>query len=239
MYWLFLAIFVFVIMIPDIIREGRFGMSQERVEELLIFILGMIGFLFFILKEHQLEAQRKEKLREQRRLQQTSKDLVDSYSYIGEVNRKMDMLMQIGSDLSESGNSNKTKEREVFHSIIDAAIFLLRGKGASLIFYDVVTKKILKEICSDEKCQLIQKKEEFFTMGENIYIKNIDDYIIFSSNRNTHGVRSYLVVKGFDEFQGQDNNNQEILKYLTIQALFMHSNFIGAMKSKAESAGEK
>lgn len=235
MYWLFLIIFIFVIMIPDVIREEAFGLSQERIEELLIFILGMIGFLFFILKEHQLEAQRKEKLREQRRLQQTSKDLVDSYSYIGEVNRKMDMLMQIGSDLSESGDISKNKEQEMFHSVIDAAIFLLRGKGASLIFYNVVTKRIIREICSDEDCQVIQKKEEFFTMGENIYIKVVNDYMIFSSNRSTHGVRSYLIVKGFDEFQGQDNNNQEIIKYLTIQALFMYSNFSGAIKNKSET----
>jgi hypothetical protein len=232
MYWLFLVIFIITIMTPDIVRGGMFGIQEERIEEFLIFILGMIGFLFFIIKEHQLEAQKKEKLKEQRRLQQTSKDLVDSYSYIGEINRKMDMLMQIGSDLSSGESMNKRRESEIFRSIIDAAIFLLRGKASSLIFYDVEVKRVVKEICSDKKCQLIQKNEEFFNMGENIYIKTIEDFMVFSSNRTTHDIRSYLVVKGFDEFQGQDNNNQEILKYLAVQALFIYSNFIGAEKKQ-------
>ncbi|HCU71133.1 MAG TPA: hypothetical protein DIC35_05295 [Candidatus Moranbacteria bacterium] len=232
MYWLFLAIFILVIMIPDIIRQGMFGMPQERVEEFFIFLLGMAGFLFFILKEHQLEIQRIEKIKEQRRLQQTSKDLVDSYSYIGEVNRKMDMLMRIGSDLSEGANMRNKKKSEVFDSIIEAALFLLKGEGASLIFYNVDQKRVVNEICSDRKCRLIKKKSDFFNMGENIYVKTIDNFMVFSSNRSIHGIRSYLVVKNFDEFQGQDNNNQEILKYLTVQALFLYSNFIDIIKGK-------
>ncbi len=226
MYWLFLVIFVVTIMIPDVVRNGAFGLPEERIEEFLIFVMGMTGFLFFILKEHQLEVQRKEKLREQRRLQQTSKDLVDSYSYIGEVNRKMDMLMQIGSNLSESA----VDKREIFDNILEAATFLLKGTAASIIFYNVKTEKIVKEICSDKKCQLIKKGRDFLAMEKNIYIKTAGEFIIFSSKQTTGDIRSYLVVKGFDEFQGQDNNNQEIIKYLTAQALFVYSNLLMNVK---------
>lgn len=233
MYWFYLVIFIVAVLVPDIVRQDFLGMPQERIEELLIFILGMIGILIFILKEHQFEAQRREKFKEQRKLQQTSKDLVDSYSYIGEINRKMDMLMQIGSNLSNSDRMDEKKEKEIFNSIIDAAIFLLKGKGASLVFYNVKNEKIAREICSDKKCRLAQKSKDFFAMGENIYVKSIDDFIIFSSNRNTQDIRSYLIVRGFSAHQGQDNNNQEILKYLTVQALFIYSNFVGAIKTQS------
>ncbi|MDP1620133.1 MAG: hypothetical protein Q8M12_04000, partial [bacterium] len=86
MYWLYLIIFIIAVMIPDIFREDYFGIPHEQIEELAIFILGLLGFLFFILKEHQLVVQEKEKKREQRRLQQTARDLIESYSYIGEIN---------------------------------------------------------------------------------------------------------------------------------------------------------
>ncbi|MFA5994379.1 MAG: hypothetical protein WC823_05465 [Parcubacteria group bacterium] len=205
-------------------------MPEERIEEFLIFVMGITSFLFFILKEHQLEAQSKEKLKEQRRLQQTAKDLVDSYSYIGEVNRKMDMLMKIGANLSESVSLNKKKECKVFDNILDTTIFLLKGQSASLVFYNVKTKRIIKEICSDKKCQLIKKNKDFFTLEKDIYIKVIEDYIIFSSNRSTQDVRSYLVVRGFDEFQSQDNNNQDIIKYLVMQALFVYFNLMTTIK---------
>jgi hypothetical protein len=125
------------------------------------------------------------------------------------------------------------KKSDVFNSIIEAAGFLLRGEGASLIFYNVDEKRIVSEICSDKKCKLIKKKGEFFNMGENIYVKTIDNLMVFSSNRSIHGIRSYLMIKDFDEFQGQDNNNQEILKYLTVQALFLYSNFIDVAKDDA------
>jgi len=44
----------------------------------------------------------------------------------------------------------------------------------------------------------------------------------------------YLVVKSFDEFQSRDNNNQEILKYLASQALFLYSYLA---KSSADNKG--
>jgi hypothetical protein len=225
-------IFIIAIVIPDIIRESYFGLPQERIEELLIFILGITGFLSFIIKEHQLEVQKAEKLKEQKRLQRTAKELVDSYSYIGEVNRKMDMLMQVGANLSESGSFNRKKECEILRSIIDAAIFLLRGKCATLIFYETASQKVVEQFCSDEKCKLSQRNSDFFRMDDNVYLKTMDDYLIFVSKIDMKGIKSYLAIKNFDEFQAQDNNNQEIIKYLATQALFVYANLLRMMRNK-------
>jgi hypothetical protein len=46
------------------------------------------------------------------------------------------------------------------------------------------------------------------------------------------GIKSYLAIKNFDEFQAQDNNNQEIIKYLATQALFVYANLLRMMRNK-------
>jgi len=224
MYWLFLIIFIVAVMVPDIIHVDIFGLPHEKIDELAIFLLGMFGFLFFILKEHQLAVQQKDKEREQRRLQQTAKDLVESYSYIGEINRKMDILMQIGIGLSERPNLNKAKESEIYKSILDSANFLLKANCSTLRFVNIKTSRTIKEVSSDEKC-VIFKNADLLKMGDNVHIKHFKDaeVIVVCSHRIINDIRTYLIINFFDEAQGKDNNNQEILKYLVSQALFLYS----------------
>lgn len=224
MYWLYLIIFIVAVMIPDIIHsKDRFGLPHERIEELAIFLLGMLGFLAFIFKERQLKIQQREREKGQQKLQQTAKDLIESYNYIGEINRKMDMLMQIGIGLSERTGLSKKREKEIYQSIIEAAAFLLKGKCATIIFFNTKTNRIIKDCCLDEKCNNLDRNEGFFAMEENVTIKFVQDFVVFRSNKTINDTRVYLVVKSFDEFQSRDNNNQEILKYLASQALFLYS----------------
>lgn len=223
MYWLYLVIFIMAVIIPDIFRKDFMGMPHERIDELMIFLLGGIGFLLFIFKEHQLTAQKKEKEREQRRLQQTATDLVESYTYIGEINRKMDLLMQIGIGLSNRTNLTEKHEKEVYKSIIESAKSLLKAECATLAFFNLKTKKVVEQINYDDKCGSLEQNTDIFTMEENVFVRQNGDFMIFCSNKTIDDIKSYLIVKTSDEFQGRDNNNQEILKYLTEQALILHA----------------
>jgi len=222
MYWFYLLIFIIAVLIPDIIRTDIFGVPQERFEEFAIFVLGIIGFLFFILKEHQLDVQRKEKEREQRRLQQTAKDLVESYSYIGEINRKMDILMQIGIGLSERPSLNKTREAEIYKSILESANFLLKAECTSLRFVNTKAIRTIKEVSLNDKCNSF-KNDDLLKMGEHVHIKHFKDIMVVSSHRSINDIKTYLIISSFEASQGMDNNNQEILKYLVSQALYLYS----------------
>lgn len=222
MYWFYLIAFIIAVLVPDIIRSDLFGIPRNQAQELALFLLGMLSFLFFILKEHQLAIQKKEKEKEQRRLQQTAKDLVESYSYIGEINRKMDMLMRIGLGLSDRPAINRSKEKAIYQSIIDASNFLLKAECSTLRFVNVRTKHTVKEVNADKACRNYSNSD-LLKIGENIHIKNFKDHIIVSSHKAIDNIKGYLIIDKFDESQGKDNNNQEILKYLVAQALFLYS----------------
>jgi len=223
MYWLYLIIFTVAVMIPDIFKNDALGLHHEQVQEIAIFLLGMIGFLFFMVKDHQLSIHHREKEREQRRLQQTAKDLVESYSYIGEINRKIDMLMQIGMGLSERSTLNKQQERDIYQSIIDSSTSLLKAKCATIRFVRIDTGKIVKDVVFDENCRALKEVINFFEMEENIFIKTIDEFIVFRSQKIINGIQSYIIIKSPDKFLSENNNNQDIIKYLVSQSLFLHS----------------
>lgn len=220
MYWLYLVIFILAVLVPDVVRTDFYFLTETRLEELLIFLLGMAGFLIFIFKERQLFIQKEEKVKSQKRLKQTAKDLVDSYSYIGEVNRKMDILMQVGLGLSDRSEINKKKEKEIYHTIIDAANSLMKAECSHLRFVDIKNRRTKKEINTGDSCNKI-KNSELAEMGDNVNIKKKNDYLMASSFKQIDNVKGFLIVEGYNDLEAENANNQEILKFLATQALFL------------------
>lgn len=223
MYWIYLALFILAVLVPDLLEGKAFlFLSENRVEELAIFILGMAGFLIFIFKEHQLSLREDESVKDKRRLSRATKDLVDSYSYIGEVNRKMDIIMQIGLGLADKSELSKAKEKEIYNSIIAAAGSLMRSKKACLRFVDTKTNKTHLDFLNEEGCRSV-KNHDLTDMADNVNIKKINGHIIASSLKKINSVKCYLIIEGYNELEASNANNQEMLKFLASQGLFLHA----------------
>lgn len=222
MYWIFLILFIIAVLIPDIIRGPIYFLAEERAEEVAIFFMGVIGFLVFMRNEYKLSLQKKEKEKEEKRMKQTVKDLVESYSYIGEVNRKMDILMSIALGLSDRSVLNKNREKEIYESIVSAGNFLLKADCSYLRFVDQRNSKNLKEVKLDKRKNPV-KNEELTGMGENINVKKCGECIAISSPQKINNIKSYLIICGYDEEEVANPKNMEILKVFASQALFLYS----------------
>lgn len=222
MYWIFFAFFIVGVLVPDIIRTDVGFFSEERAEELVIFSLGAIGFTIFLFKEKQLFFEKKKAEENEAKLSRTGKDLLKSYSYIGEVNRKMDMLMALALGLYKSSKISKREEKDFYLSISEASRLLMKGKDCSLIFIDSPQKKIVKTIFLKKNEKLI-KTEELAELGGDINVRKEKDFVVISSPNKMNEVRSYLVISGYDKEEVANPKNMEILKVLASQGLFLYS----------------
>lgn len=133
MYWIYLVIFIAMVLTPEVITRGIFFLNQESLETVTIFLLGSTGFLLYLWKEKQAREHLLDKLRIQREATKISRDLMDSYSYIGEINRKLDILKNIALGLPETSTFTPEQRQELYNSIIEAVsvlgkcdIFILR-----------------------------------------------------------------------------------------------------------------
>lgn len=226
MYWTYLALFILAIFVPDLVKGGQYPFPHERLEEFLIFSLGIIGFLIFIFKEHQIAIKESEGVKISNKLSLVNKELEASYTYIGEVNRKLDILMQVGLGLIHRGRRTKTKEREAYDSILSSAVSLLKAKNAVLRFVNIETNKTQKEMVYLDTCRVV-KNEEFLGMGENVNIKKGNGYIIASSSKDINNIKCYLITESCDDCISDSDaslgNNDEILKFLASHALFLYA----------------
>lgn len=234
MYWIFFIILIIATLVPDIVRQGYFLLSEERMEELMIFFLGSFSFLIFIFKERQLEKERREKEIKSKRLDQTGKDLAESYNYIGEVNRKMDILLNIALGFSNGSNINKKEVKDVFDSVVKAASFIIKADLASLRFVNTKNGKTQQNIIMNEK-NISIKNKELTEMKGDINIKKEDDMLIVASLNQVRGVRGYLILKKYDEKEESNAKNTEILKVLVSQALFLYSLVNREVEKKADN----
>lgn len=222
MYWVYLALFIVAVLVPDLVQKDFSFLSETRIEELLIFLLGMAGFLIFILKEHQLSIREEEGARNEKRLFRATKDLAESYGYIGEVNRKMEILMQIGLGLADKSELTKAKEKEIYSAVINSANALMKARCSCLRFIDLKARKTKKEVIISENCRLV-KNEELAKMGGKVNIKKTKDYLVVASPKEIKNIRCYLIVEQYSADEVDNANNQEILKFLASQSLSLYA----------------
>jgi len=213
MYW----IYFIVVTVPEVINgNGSFLFEDDR-ESLLIFFVGAIGLFIYLWKENQLQFYVREKTRIQKETFRVSRDLADSYSYIAEINRKMDILKNIALGLPETSAVTPERMEELYADILEALALLGKTKSFFLCIVDVRIGKILKMLdmrgqnCPDIDFSALAKR------GENVIREG--DYIIVRSPRRTRGCLAFILFRkknGIIE-------DAEIFKALASQALFLYS----------------
>jgi len=220
MYWIFLALFIVAVLVPDIVRNNYGILTETRIEEFFIFTIGIISFFIFLRHEEIISFHKKEKEKDQKKINQAVKDLVESYSYIGEVNRKMDILMNIALGLTDKSILDKEREQEIYESIISASNFLMKADKTSLIIVDMETRSVKKQLDTEKKRIILDKK---LLESEDVLVRKHKDSLVISSSQTINKLKSYLIIKDFDEDEEKNPKNLEILKLFISQALFLYS----------------
>ncbi|MFA9262108.1 MAG: hypothetical protein ACEQSB_01990 [Undibacterium sp.] len=146
MYWIYLALFLCMIITPEFIREGVLFFNEDDFESLLIFCFGILGLLLYLGKESAFLRAVREKLSLQQETNQIRKDLSQSYSYIGEMNRRIDIVKNMVVSLPQSKATIFEKHgRELYDPIIDATALLAQSDCVGLYFVNAEDGSMIEE----------------------------------------------------------------------------------------------
>lgn len=132
----YLALFVLAVLSPSIHTRPFFGFSETQLEELTIFVFGLAGLLTFALYERLME--KREKEREEARLdfQRAQQELIESYAYIGSINRKIELLKRLANDTSTT-LMDDASPKDLYQALIVNACSALGAEAALLRFVDI------------------------------------------------------------------------------------------------------
>lgn len=219
MYWIYLLIFIIAVLIPEIIARSFGPIGEERAEELSIFIIGVISFIVIYLREKQLFSSRKEKAEYQREASRIFKDLKDSYSYIGEINRKLEILKNIALGLPENSSLTPDSEKEIYDSIMEAVKMLVKTNNFSIRFINSISNEIEREI-KGQRSFKVNINKNLLGEIENNCVVEAENYLLICSPRKIDNISAWIIIA---RKKSQLMENIEILKALASQALFLYA----------------
>jgi hypothetical protein len=134
----------------------------------------------------------------------------------------MDLLMNITLGLSDKSILSKSKENDIYKSIVEAANSLMKGNFAALRLIDEATGKIKKEIKEDEN-EVPLKNSEIAAMKEDVAIISEKNCMAICSSQRINQIKGCLIICGYDRETESDPKNIEIVKVFASQALFLYS----------------
>lgn len=213
MYFVYLFIFACVILMPELINAGTWFLSEDDVESLLIFALGTLGLMLYVSKEKAFFKVREEKVTLQKKTNIISKDLSESYSYIGEMNRKLDVIKEVIYELPKKITGQNKKQIDRYKPILDAAkIFARTEKGALCIvsikdkvFIDSIGINSFREFTAPS---LLATKKGFWVEERHIIVR---------SPQSAEGMYAFIILVK----EANHTEDMELLQLLASQALLL------------------
>lgn len=147
MYWIYVALFLMAVAAPEVIRDRFFGIPEEEAETLFIFAFGAVGFFLTFAKEKSLLSHIREKVLLQREKSDISKDLSESYSYIGTANRKLDLVSGLVASFPEAADRfGKGERKAVYEDFSRTVRSFCRTEAFVLRVIDDGRKEVVKEV---------------------------------------------------------------------------------------------
>ncbi|KKQ52518.1 MAG: hypothetical protein US70_C0008G0005 [Parcubacteria group bacterium GW2011_GWD2_38_11] len=216
MYWIYLIIFTLIVFVPTFVRSGFYIFNMTQAQEFVILFLGSLAFSIFLLMEKKMKKNLAEKSIIQGQANRMAKDLRHSYSYIGEINRKLDILENIALGYPESSKLSHKNESELYDSIMSAIRLFGKSEQFALRFVCLPEYTLLKEIQSNPGTGF-----NFSLENRKIEVNYFEsaEFIVVTSPKAIDNIFSYIVIK--KETPSQKLDDVEIMKTLVAQALFI------------------
>lgn len=233
MYWIYLIIFTVIVFVPSFIRSGYWGFHVVQSQEFVILILGSMAFLLYLIQDGRYKRRTRENVSMRKTVNRMSKDLTHSYSYIGEINRKLDILENVTAGFPETSELPTRRKIEIYDSIMAAVQMFVKSENFVLRFVNERNHEVLKEFRSRGYTIITYCQKDCPEAG---YFFETDELIFARSSKSIDNIYACIIIKKKISTQAADDPN--ILKTLAMQALFLFM-FIQEKRSRIRHVDKK
>ncbi len=227
---LYLTFFVLAVLSPSLYTRGYFGLSQTRLEELTIFFFGIAGLVTFTLYERIMEHREKEREQAQNAYQKAKGELINSYAYIGSVNRKIELLKRMMNETTIASTDTSRIPKELFTALAASACSAVGAAAALIRFVELPKLRTEREFShqAEEAGTFRVSNRELRTLHEQ---KVTHGYVITEDGKKILAIpsdrqedcKAYLLLS-FDELSEEDVDTS-LLKVFVNQAEMLYGHF--------------
>lgn len=219
MFWLYLIIFSIIVFVPYFIDSPWHGLTEDQTESLLIFVLALGALFLYVASENKFLKQLREKITAQHKHSSTTKDLSESYSYIGIVNRKLEMLKDIILNIPSSEELTEERQKDIYSSICEALSVVNGDDNYIIRFIDMRTSSTLQEIKGNETYKPFIDNKQLCSVANKEMIEVNDECVATACPRDIDCVRVYIILRKNTHVK----EDPDYIKTMASQALLIYS----------------
>ncbi len=199
----YLLFFVLAVLSPSLFEQSYFGLSEDTLEEITIFLFGIAGIITFSLYERLMERREQEHKKAQDDYHKAKMELIESYTYIGALNRKLELLKTLADDTTKQMGDGKRFSKELFQSIVANACAAAGADAALLRFMEVeklrTDREFLHHASAKPTFRVANRdlRELHGTGASHAFIRTEDarDVLVVPSDRGAGACRAYLILQ--------------------------------------------
>jgi len=198
---IYLIFFVLAVLSPSIHTRPLFGLSETQLEELTIFLFGIAGLVTFAAYERLMERREHERKETDANLHKAKQELIESYAYIGSVNRKIELLKRVANDTSLTLFEAKTIPKDVLQELVKHTASCVGAEAALFRFVDNDTLRTEGEFLHSPEENVIFRvpNKELRSLNQkrlsHAFIRSLDnrEILVIPSDRND-GPKAYALL---------------------------------------------
>jgi hypothetical protein len=222
---IYAALFVVLLLQPHLIQRHIFPSASPYVENAVTISVFVLGFLTYLLHQHDVKKKELENQRIGTKLKIEQEKLLDSFKYLGLINRRLPLLQNLTSDLLSDFKGVQREKKRVFERLLNTAIVsIANAEWGMLRFVHESKLRTLKEFSFSQTniAPMIQLGNKELLQSQNP--KNghalIREYSLIIDSNTSRSERCFLILPRQNNLQEEDS---VILRAIVDQALLFYA----------------
>lgn len=237
----YLALFVLAVLSPSLVTRDVVGIDERHVEEILIFLFGIVGLATFSIYQRLMERREKEHEDAKNEYERARRELIESYQYIGSINRQIELLKRLANQTSQTIIESSKLNKDLLASLLANAAASVNAKTAYIRYVDVERLRTVHETLHTLESQAslklankdLKKVHEFGATHAFMRAEDGREILVVPSDSGERKVKAYLVV-ATDPSRARDFDIS-LLKVFANQAELLHHILSSQSASKPGS----
>ena len=217
---IYFLLFVALILMPHFSRHIG-PISQAYAESVATLVILGIAYFIYYLHKRELAKQKQKTQALETDLKISQNKLIESFEYIGKVNRQLPLLKELSSDLLSNIQPTKRYKKTVFESLLATAVVsIAKVDWGAFRFVDVSSHRTVKEFVHAAKDYVLLKHR--IGNGDLMHIsagagksQTIGDLYIIPASDQVTAVKAYLILPNVDNNLADEYS---LLRAITDQA---------------------
>lgn len=201
-YLVYLLFFLLAVMSPSIVGSDHFGIEQSSLEEILIFLFGLAGLCTFAVYERLIERRMQERDVALGHAEKAKAELIESYQYIGSVNRQIEVLKTLVNKTSISLVDTDTYWKDILQSLAANAAASVNATSVLIRFLDLdklrTEREVFHAIGKEKQLRMsnkeLRKLHDFGSSHAFLRTEDGQEILVVPSDRKESTMKVYFML---------------------------------------------